>query len=385
MKKIILPFLLVFSGVYWLPGVSITLVASIKYLILLTIILLYSKNPTINVSREFLKTDFFILLSLIVFLLFGDFSFGKIQYVVSTFFGLIFYTKVSNLKLSYFKDIILYVPYISIILILLFLGTYFSNYTNPYNGYLFEKTGFNAKSTGWSVFLFEIFALNLLSVIINKIKLLNVIVLSTLFFMMIISEGRSGLLASFMLVLWVLKSHIKDLINLKFIRYLLIITPIIIIFYFGGEILQYITRGADTTDLNDLSTNRFIQYFILQDLDWSNYIFIGGGYHSTIPMMYSWQNIELEFHNHFVRIILDHGVFFGLMIIIPLLKRMYRSTNLNPINKFRKGFLLCLIIVLLSEPNVIIGSFFNSMIIWFFIGLDKIYENSNLSISNSSL
>ena len=106
MKKIILPFLLVFSGVYWLPGVSITLVASIKYLILLAIILSYSKKATFNVSREFLKTDFFILLGLIVFLLFGDFSFGKIQYVISTIFGLIFITKVSNLKLSYLQDIL---------------------------------------------------------------------------------------------------------------------------------------------------------------------------------------------------------------------------------------------------------------------------------------
>lgn len=377
--------MLIFSGVYWLPGVSITLVASIKYLILFTILFLYSKKITFNVSREFLKTDFFILLSLIVFLLFGDFSFGKIQYVVSTFFGLIFYTKVSKLKLSYFKDIIMYVPYISIILLLLFLGTYFSNYTNPYNGYLFEKTGFNAKSTGWSIFLFEIFALNLLSVVISKIKLLNLIVLSTLFFMMIISEGRSGLLASFMLVLWVLKSHTKDLINSNFIKYLLAITPIIIIFFFSVEIFEYLSRGSDFDDLNDLSTNRYIQYFVLSKLDWSNYILTGGGFQSTIPLMYSFQYLDLEFHNHFVRIILDHGIFFGLMIIIPLLKRMYRSTNSNPINNFRKGFLLCLIIILFSEPNVIIGIFFNSLIIWFFIGLDKIYENSNLSISNSSL
>ena len=124
---------------------------------------------------------------------------------------------------------------------------------------------------------------------------------------------------------------------------------------------------------------------ILLELDWSNYIFIGGGYQSTIPMMYSWQNIDLEFHNHFVRIILDHGIFFGLMIILPLFKRIYKRTKSNQINNFRKGFFLCLIIVLISEPNVIIGSFFNSMIIWFFIGINKIYENSNLSISNSSL
>ena len=360
--NILRSILLVFSGVYWLPGLA-EAVGSIKYGFLIIAI-----TPLLKTSFNRKLFYYLLLMSLCVVTIIwrSKVSMEALQYIFSTIIGFSFIMHVSTLAQADIDSIVKWIPVLTFLLIGLYVLAFSIGSVNPYNGFIFTRTGFNAKSTGWSVFLFQLFALNCFVAFWSlRIRIFNFLLLMCLLYLMVLSEGRSGLLSSFIfsfLLIYVLIRSKSRLIIFAALTLLIVLS----IGSYGAEIFTYLIRDSKSLDLNDITTNRWIQYAIFNTLPISHYVFLGGGYHHTIDLMIDLQGLPLEFHNHIVRIVLDHGMLFGGVIILGV---YFIVTRRNELWRFRKIYFITLLVIVMSEPNVLIGSFWNSLITWFFLGI----------------
>lgn len=378
MKYSLTSTLLVFSGVYWIPGLMTNIIA-LKFGLLFAVIAI----NRFSLKRKLALHMAVLLCALIPFVFQGDNHLGAFQYVTSTFFGLImivvgFKTNENDLSL-----LLKWVPVLTFLLLILYVFTLLSGYVNPWNGYFFIKTGFNAKSTGWSIFLFQVVSLNLLSYhYTQKRKWYSFGIILVLISLQVLAEGRSGLLASLILiVLSLYNQKIGFIAKLKG-KIVFLFFTVLVASFFSEEIIAYLARDLQEFDLNKLSTNRWLQYAILPQIVWSDILIAGGGYQSTISLFRDFQGIPLEFHNHPVRVILDHGVLNGGIIIFSLLSIIVDSLMFKPI----RFFFMAAALIVFTEPNVLVGSFWNSMVIWWMIGIGlskQVREQKYNHIENS--
>lgn len=380
---ILLGFYLSLGGIYWFPNVNEVLLSTTKYVFLISSIVVFLFNNRLKLPRKWKYLLFFMLFSTALFTL-RDVSQDSVKNLISFTIGIIVlligYTLSKNINdiINLYK----FVLFFSCILLLIILLSYFNiipSINNP-NGIPIHKSGFNFKSTGWSFWLCQItpivFILNSKGL---KRKIFIIIILFIILYTQFISGGRGGFFASFFSILIFLyitniKSFgIKSILSIFLISF----SALFLIIYYEQDFIDFIYRNKDSTaTISDLSTNRALQWILLPSLI-DEQIIIGYGYFGSLKLFES-IGLPWELHNTYIRTIIDYGIILSIPIIIFFIKlfglsyRILFSNKREMQNKIALSFSLIILNSLfigMIEANTLVGSFQNSVISWFSIGV----------------
>ena len=369
MNNLILALLLVFSGVYWTPGLSTNTILALKAILFVFFIITYKTKRRVLLRRS----DFFPFVIVLPFFVVTSqtHGIGVLKYVFGLLLGLILLArKNSNIERLQFWCR----PAIVAFVILWFVVSSLEP-TNPLSFTSFSTSGFNTTSTGWAIMLFQLIALHMWAS--RKRGITFWTVLFSLVSIQFISGGRSATVSTLALLFFQLPKRFKSI-------------SLLVIFILAysdvsnsesSVLLQFLSRG-NSFDLNSISTNRWVQYSYLSHVHWTVYI-LGFGFLGSQQFLSLHQGLPLEFHNQFIRLLLDHGI-----IAVPLILLLFRFF-LRAIKQvfarkepcFLSQFLLSSLPIWLLEPNFLVGAFLNSIVLWFFIALFN--EKYNYSADDS--
>ena len=260
----------------------------------------------------------------------------------------------------------------------------FYDQESPITSQPFWSVGFNFKNNKWSITLAFMFAIIWPKIFHNnekKVKVLSIIMCVLITLGVIISTGRAGLLAIFLIVL-----IDRKLINryYRYFIYLLIFTSILyIIDNYDIEFwIKLILNNNDLSmiSLDDLSGGRIRQILYSITIISEN-LFFGIGIDNIKDLMiYNFGN-EWNVHNLILRLTVESGLFLGIYMLIILLYIFKISFNNYRISyKNHLIFLVILVglVVSLVEPNMIVGTFQFSVYWWLAVSLSIVkFKNKN--------
>ncbi|MGE5355530.1 MAG: O-antigen ligase family protein [Deltaproteobacteria bacterium] len=244
-------------------------------------------------------------------------------------------------------------------------------------------SGFNFSRTGWSVSL-SLFVPMAIILFGEKKKMTSInflyyiILVSPIVSAQAVSGGRGGLLAS-------LISIIITFIAYFGLKYLIVFftSAYFIINQFKEEVFIamriYDTSGGTNT-VEDISSYRLSQFRIFNELVNDKPIF-GWGYKGSEAGIFQYTGNQFEMHNSVLRVIVDHGIVFGSIVVLLVIYIFYISIKLLRIKQVPRLILVnsCILIsVLLAsmfEPNVIFGGFQLCAFWWVALGYNlKFYK-----------
>ena len=310
------------------------------------------------------------------------------SYVLNVFLTLLFssiFIDVFSNSLSQKKIIdLLFKVSVSVVFIWAFMLILFYDQESPITSQPFWSVGFNFKNNKWSITLAFMFAIIWPKIFHNnekKVKVLSIIMCVLITLGVIISTGRAGLLAIFLIVL-----IDRKLINryYRYFIYLLIFTSILyIIDNYDIEFwIKLILNNNDLSmiSLDDLSGGR-IRQILYSLIIISENLFFGIGIDNIKDLMiYNFGN-EWNVHNLILRLTVESGLFLGIYMLIILLYIFKISFNNYRISyKNHLIFLVILVglVVSLVEPNMIVGTFQFSVIWWLAVSLSIVkFKNKN--------
>lgn len=404
MKKVIHSVIFLFllmSNIFWMPFLGNDIIRIIQFSLSIFIVLLWINNiiykKTISKHLKTWPIYFLIFLFLSLpgllqakssFIETSIFENSAFSYVLNVFLILLFssiFIDVFSNSLSQKKIIdLLFKVSVSVVFIWVFMLILFYDQESPITSQPFWSVGFNFKNNKWSITLAFMFAIIWPKIFHNnekKVKVLSIIMCVLITLGVIISTGRAGLLAIFLIVL-----IDRKLINryYRYFIYLLIFTSILyIIDNYDIEFwIKLILNNNDLSmiSLDDLSGGRIRQILYSLTIISEN-LFFGIGIDNIKDLMiYNFGN-EWNVHNLILRLTVESGLFLGIYMLIILLYIFKISFNNYRISyKNHLIFLVILVglVVSLVEPNMIVGTFQFSVIWWLAVSLSIVkFKNKN--------
>ena len=404
MKKVIHSVIFLFllmSNIFWMPFLGNDIIRIIQFSLSIFIVLLWINNiiykKTISKHLKTWPIYFLIFLFLSLpglfqakssFIETSIFENSAFSYVLNVFLTLLFssiFIDVFSNSLSQKKIIdLLFKVSVSVVFIWAFMLILFYDQESPITSQPFWSVGFNFKNNKWSITLAFMFAIIWPKIFHNnekKVKVLSIIMCVLITLGVIISTGRAGLLAIFLIVL-----IDRKLINryYRYFIYLLIFTSILyIIDNYDIEFwIKLILNNNDLSmiSLDDLSGGR-IRQILYSLIIISENLFFGIGIDNIKDLMiYNFGN-EWNVHNLILRLTVESGLFLGIYMLIILLYIFKISFNNYRISyKNHLIFLVILVglVVSLVEPNMIVGTFQFSVIWWLAVSLSIVkFKNKN--------
>lgn len=404
MKKVIHSVIFLFllmSNIFWMPFLGNDIIRIIQFSLSIFIVLLWINNiiykKTISKHLKTWPIYFLIFLFLSLpgllqakssFIETSIFENSAFSYVLNVFLILLFssiFIDVFSNSLSQKKIIdLLFKVSVSVVFIWVFMLILFYDQESPITSQPFWSVGFNFKNNKWSITLAFMFAIIWPKIFHNnekKVKVLSIIMCVLITLGVIISTGRAGLLAIFLIVL-----IDRKLINryYRYFIYLLIFTSILyIIDNYDIEFwIKLILNNNDLSmiSLDDLSGGRIRQILYSLTIISEN-LFFGIGIDNIKDLMiYNFGN-EWNVHNLILRLTVESGLFLGIYMLIILLYIFKISFNNYRISyKNHLIFLVILVglVVSLVEPNMIVGTFQFSVYWWLAVSLSIVkFKNKN--------
>lgn len=395
--KVLVIILTIFCSlgpIYWLPNIPVFALNLLKlfifYLLILSILIDWGLNSGFKVrireSKFILIATLLIALSLVIN---NELEIGYpnlINYLVPLLILTIIPILSYNYHKYFFEGILKSTRVFALICLLIPLGLLNSSllwinplYDNNINGLSFNQlfTGFGGSRTGWSVGAAFIFNLCLFKVlnIRGKFQLfLEYISLLIIGLAILIPGGRGGLFSLFISYIVYIGMKIKHAKFPIFSLILLFLSIIIVISMKDYFRLNEILSG----DLNSASNGRIEGYnIVIEEL--INNLFFGLGIEKSNLTYYG-----LEYpdpHNVFINFIAKFGIIPFLPILFLFISLFY-TMFVRSKNKYIKDLILLLTVPVLifsfTEPNVLFGNFFNTLIYWLILGYCiKFYQIQN--------
>lgn len=409
-KKLKLLFLLLCiylatSPVYWLPSVPYTMFKPIKIAIISLVIIIFLWKFFISRYRKLelpylLSFPIIVLIILLLPFLYVSVDSGKglgesFNYYLNILFGFLTALMVyNNYNLFSTKKWLYIIPFITVVLISIPPFTNFVfNYPewkvpvkaeNYFDEFLWYS-GFNFSRTGWSVSLSLFVPLALL--VFNEKKklksthfLLFIILISPIIAAQAVSGGRGGLLASLIsvFILFIIYFGAKYLVLFIFAAYMLAKE-------FKEDIFIamriYDVSGKSNT-IEDISSYRLSQFRFFDEIVLEQPLF-GWGFKGSEAGILKYTGNAFEMHNSSLRVVIDHGMIFGTIIIILLLFIIYSSFVLLKNKKtprivhVNSCILISVLVASMFEPNVIFGGFQLCAFWWVALGYNLKYYKLN--------
>ncbi len=400
------------APIYWMPGISYTLIKYAKIgLAVFTLFLFFFNHTYIQKKQVTFPVALSVPLILIILLAIPYFlisvSNGK------DFFQVFFYYV--NFPFGFLTAILAYnsydeiakhytffkVPYIFILLLctlpILNFFTGFPDWISPFtleSGHImdvFWSTGFNASRTGWSgslvafiPFSFLFFKNKQQGKYPSSYIIYLLLLIASIFGAQVVSLGRGGMLAS-LITIFILSYVYFGLKSLGY--YFLGIT--ILVLTFLEEIfiaLRIFDFNGNVQSLDEVSSvrnqmNREAPDLIAQKPLW------GWGYKGSEDALFLKGGIEydgLEIHNTYLNIAVDNGLLMGLMIVTLALFSIYisvitlRKKNIPRLIHANSCLIISGLIVAMFEPHAIFSSFQQMPLWWIALGINFKYYYSEI-------
>jgi hypothetical protein len=248
----------------------------------------------------------------------------------------------------------------------------------------FWMTGFNGGRTGWSESIALFIPLVYYFLHRKKHFLLKLnLSIGLIVVAQIISGGRNGLAAS---IIGLLIIAFKEKGFLKVFYFFITLGTIYTLFFFKhtADILVSlrIYDYASEALSDNLTTDRYIMYKAFPDIFLES-PFLGQGFNGSQKALYPKYLTQdgLEMHNGILRVLIDHGLFFGILMGFMLLYSLRKSIKflLSNCNNIYTTLFPVIIIqgifISLFQPLSLFGGFQISAIWWFSLGMLLKYEH----------
>lgn len=379
---------LALSPIYWIPFLNISQFNSlIKTPLLLLIAFCLVFFVKVRESKSWIYRPFFlVILTFLPVVIFHidqltDSILTLITYAISF---LIF--RLAYFRKFYFPAFPIYVVifYLSLVCLDGFVSLGIPMPSDSPRESLFEA-GFAAKRTGWSNSIALMLPITLM--IINariKRKFLQRQYAIAAFLLVLISQilcgGRAGIIGT----LIVFFAYIYRPGRLYLLIAQMLILGSIVYYSYSQEFVE-VFRIQD--DIYDTSANRLIQYIYFFDMLKDGQLF-GLGHYGTLDYFLNIY-VNLEFHNVWLRSILDFGIIHGAALIILMLiilkdiviNRKLLFSDLN--TRLCVGGILGGFIMTNLESRFIIGNIQNSLVFFFYLGIIYSFIKSKKSWKKS--
>lgn len=377
------------APVLWLPSISVSGVKLMKVFLITTSITIFFFLSIINRTRLDLPIYLFLLcvactLLFPLFLLNSTDHFSEaLSYTLNFIFGFItliigfnLYENIAN-NTTLFRSL-----YIVLVLIVAFpISNFFFEYPDwsdqlpevrDYGVRALWYTGFSAHRTGWSETLALFVTLPFL-ILEGKRKsiLLYLITISPIVVAQVLSTSRTGFLCSFLAVLiFVFKKSSK----IELMSFFLVITGLIVTFYSDILVILRISSSSeDVSDISDISSGRSDMYISFFDMV-SKKPLEGIGFQGSWTALRK-LGIDHEMHNSLLRVWIDHGLIFGIVITLFSIEaiRIAIGTLLKR-GESNLSYMLSIIIlqglfIAMFSPAFIFGGFQVSSLWWLSVGM----------------
>ncbi len=404
---------LILSPIYWLPGLPHQLIKYLK-IILIVIVLFDFFNKSkgvIKLPNSFKIPIWVTALWFVPFIFFSNQTDDLLQLIIfysNYFFGFL----IGVLAFNKYDQIVnntkkLIYVFIGVSLLCLFpISNYFFGFPDWLSPFAIEmgterldvfwSTGFHGSRTGWSIVLSEFVPFSLLFIKFNnnaRLKLKHLIIililLAPIVGAQIICMGRGGLLGSIISLLIILFKLFSKRIYIFFIA-----ASCLLIFSFINYIsvaLRIADAKGKKLSLNEVSASRDKLIQQAPGLIQSSLIF-GNGYKGSVVSGRIIKSDEenLEIHNVFIRMFVDHGIIFGFVILVFIIYLLFNCfkilrTETPPI------IILIAICIIVSgiasanfEPNTIFGNFQNLPFWWISVGLLLFYKSNITNVVSNN-
>lgn len=396
-------FLMFFAlgPIYWLPNLSPGILVKIKFLFFSLLVFTLFRDWVINSkNRIYIRNIVFLVLTVLIMfisLFFNQESYGH-YFVLSNYLVPLFIIMtmpfitnksyenliwgVSN-STKFFAVIAALIPLGMLIPSMVWINPIHDDPTLNLNQ---VKTGFGGGRTGWSIGASFILAASLANIMFKKnlvsrlVEIACFIIIASSIF---IPSGRGGIFAIlFMLITFIiLRSLIYKKIPLFSI--LLLVFSGILLFNFAEFFrLDSLLRG----DISEASNGRIEGNVIAIDMILRNPL-LGVGIEKSDLTKFGLGYPEA--HNVFLNFTMKFGLiafFLVLTFFAFVVKDLFGKTKVLYNNYCFITFIFfnALIFVFsFTEPNIVFGNFFNTLIYWFVLGAFYInYINSN-KVANS--
>ena len=398
MANKVLFFYLLTCPIYWLPGLDPIFIKYFKITLISFVFLLFALRYkfTFIIPREG-KHLFLVLVIWSFPFLWISYPNHEISMVViyylNYFFGLFalvfsysVYDKLLEAKSAY-RILFFLVSIISILPITNFLYN-IPDITSPFSDSLdyeelgyFWSTGFHGSRTGWSIALSQFIPLGLLFISRDygrglKIRKLFyfLLVLTPIFGAQIVCMGRGGLFSSAISILIIIYKYFDRKVFFTFLSSL-----ILIMFIYSNDILIALRFASDdgrSFTIEEATSSRDVLIKQAPELIFESPVF-GNGFKGSARSSFGIAEFgeSLEVHNVFIRIIVDHGVIFSMVMIffifslIVLAIRVLWKNDAPTLVVVASCIILSGVFSANFEPNTIFGNFQNLPLWWFSAGL----------------
>lgn len=393
------------APVLWLPSISVSGIKLLKVLLIITAITVFFFLSIINKTRIDLPVYLFALcvastLLFPIFLLNSSSYFSEaLSYTFNFIFGFVTLIIGFNLYKSIADNNTLFRNlYIALVLIVAFpISNFFFEYPD-WSDQLPEVrdfgikalwyTGFSAARTGWSETLALFVTLPFLFLGGEKKRsiLLYLIVVSPIVVAQVLSTSRTGFLCSFLAIIAFM---FKKSSKIELTSFFVAVTGLIIIFYSEILIVLRISSGSEEiSDISDISSGRSDMYLNFFNMA-SKKPLEGLGFQGSWTELRK-LGIDYEMHNSLLRVWIDHGFIFGIVITLLSIETIRIAIK----TVFKKGesdfsFMLSVIIlqglfVAMFSPAFIFGGFQVSSLWWLSAGLlaKKHFVEDNITVRN---
>lgn len=233
-------------------------------------------------------------------------------------------------------------------------------------------TGFGLGRTGWATSIAQFLPLALL--LRNSHKKLGNMGFIILICSILFTGARGGLvIAILILTIFIIK-------QLSISRQILIflLVALSLLYLFGDEssfIYEYYRLNS-----GDLSTGRGMLYAFVPQMIMEGGL-LGLGYEGSLAYFSSNLHQNLELHNVYLRMMIDHGILVGLLIIIISVFMLKRFMNILKYERddihFYGGLLIVVgLIAGLLEPSAMYSARYWWVPFWFFVGVTSYNKKS---------
>lgn len=367
---------------------------SIKIIVFILIILLYLVYcycVKVVVPKKFV---YFNLLGLILFIpyffvsedLLGalNYFFNFVCSCLMVFIGLTYVDLDSNRSFPY-KFLFFLTTVYSIIPTINFFTGYpewevwapISKYRETSEMRAFWATGFNGNRTGWSESLSLFVPLVLLFLENSKNPLITILFFCfPILTSQVISGGRNGLLASLIAIVIIIIRKYGWPGIMKTLGFIILVFTFFLYEYTEDILILFRIYDKTSGVINeDLTTNRSVMYNAFFEI-YLESPFFGKGYLGSQKALFPKYIAEdgLEMHNGILRVFIDHGLFFGILML-SLLSFSIKVAVHNVLKKDKSVFNFMFSIIVLQgvfislfQPLSLFGGFQISVLWWLSLG-----------------
>tara|TARA_R110002096_G_scaffold415027_1_gene616437 strand:+ start:855 stop:2078 length:1224 start_codon:yes stop_codon:yes gene_type:complete len=395
-REYLLAFNIGLGPVIWFMDFSL---GSIKLILFISLILLHFK--VLLYKKTYRYWNFFLIIIFLLFIsLFKDLNYSNdkllvlFTFIQNYYFFILGYYYINNnlISIRFIKSILSVVVFFCILTISNFIIG-IPDWIQPFQIQKFEEmqvhnyerftsplysTGFGLARTGWATTLSQFIPLALIlrefkNNIFGNLSLL--IITSSIVF----TGSRGGLL----ITLFIISIYIILRLPLikQFLIFLAIISISLFLVYSENSFLYEFYR----LDSDDISTGRAILYNFVPEMLYEGGI-LGLGYSGSINFFSDKINSSIAFHNVYLRLMVDYGFIFGLIIIFISMFIIFKIIKIYIFNYNIEIVLISFVLIsgIISgflEPSAMYEARYWWIPFWFFCGVIlNIYKYEKSSI-----